>query len=246
MSAPRWRADFSLSELGSAAGSRCSRHLQVNTIHNVNARRGFIANHGRRDRRPRTRFVIMCANLTNKEVTQILLELRHGEETATERLLAAVYDELKKLAQAKMRAERSDHTLQPTALVHEAYMRLMGGSGDWDNRAHFFAAAAEAMRRILVDHARGRGAQKRGAGRHRVDLDALQPADGDSQEMLAVDEALGRLEQVDRQKAEVVKLRFFAGLTIEETAAVLGVSVRTINRIWNYSKAWLYREIQSL
>jgi RNA polymerase sigma factor (TIGR02999 family) len=185
----------------------------------------------------------MCADFTNKEVTQILLDLRHGEEKAAERLLAVVYDELKKLAQAKMRSERADHTLQPTALVHEAFMRLMGGGGDWENRAHFFGASAEAMRRILVDHARGRGAQKRGAGRNRVSFDVLQLADEGPEELIAVDDALSRLEEFDPQKAEVVKLRFFAGLTIEETAAVLGVSVRTVNRSWNFAKAWLYREI---
>lgn len=185
------------------------------------------------------------SQIDRKEVTQILVDLRHGSIDATERLLAVVYGELKRLAEAKMRSERADHTLQPTALVNEAFIRLLGaGCGDWENRKHFFGAAAEAMRRILVDYARKRLAQKRGADAQRVALDAGELVAGDLSDVVLVDDALGRLAEVDEMKAEVVKLRFFAGLSIEATADVLEISVSTANRHWNFAKAWLFREIR--
>ena len=189
----------------------------------------------------------MFADNTNRDVTRILIDLRRGDADAAGELLAIVYGELRGLAEAKMRAERADHTLQPTALVHEAFIRLLGdGGGDWENRAHFFGAAAEAMRRILVDHARRRGALKRGAGRDRVDLDAAQAAAANEDDVLEVSEALDRLAQEHPQKAEIVKLRYFVGLTIEEVAGILNISVRTVNRDWVFAKAWLYREVHGV
>ncbi len=185
------------------------------------------------------------SQIDRKEVTQILTDLRHGSIDATERLLAVVYGELRRLAEAKMRSERADHTLQPTALVNEAFIRLLGeGCGDWENRKHFFGAAAEAMRRILVDYARKRLALKRGADAQRVSVDLGELAAGDLSDVVMVDDALGRLAELDEVKAEVVKLRFFAGLSIEATADVLEISVSTANRHWNFAKAWLFREIR--
>jgi len=186
----------------------------------------------------------MAANPASNDVTRILADLRGGDRDAAEALLAIVYGELRRLAEAKLRAERADHTLQPTALVHEAFIRLLGdGAGDWDNRAHFFGAAAEAMRRILVDHARSRQALKRGSGRSRMDLDAADAVAADSELLLDVNDALDQLARAHPQKAEIVKLRYFVGLTIEEVAGILNVSVRTVNRDWAFAKAWLYREI---
>ena len=176
------------------------------------------------------------------EVTQILSDLAQGDPRAAAQLLPLVYDELRRLAAARLAAEPSGHTLQPTALVHEAYLRLVGTSdGDrWDHRGHFFAAAAEAMRRILVEAARRKKAAKHGGGLHRHDANDLPivapPVDDD---LVALDEALTRLAQVEPQKAELVKLRYFVGLTIEETADALGISPATAKRHWAYSKAWL-------
>ncbi len=182
---------------------------------------------------------------TSHAVTQALAALGEGRADAADRLYALVYDQLRHLAAAKMERERSDHTLQPTALVHEACLRLLGGQADqWENRAHFFGAAAEAMRRILVDHARTRQARKRGGDRARLPLDAaLEVSDETAGELLAVDEALSRLATVDPDKARIVALRFFAGLTVEEVAQALSVSTRTVKRSWSYAKAWLYREV---
>jgi RNA polymerase sigma factor (TIGR02999 family) len=180
-----------------------------------------------------------------KDVTQVLEDLNQGSEAARAELLRLVYDELRRLASAKMRHERQDHTLQPTALVHEAYMRLLGGQeAKWENRAHFFGAAAEAMRRILVDHARSRQAQKRGGGQRPVPLEqAADMPDQKPEEIIAVDGALSKLAAVDAQKGRVVELRFFGGLGVEETAEVLGISPRTVKRDWAFAKAWLFREI---
>jgi RNA polymerase sigma factor (TIGR02999 family) len=176
------------------------------------------------------------------EVTQILSDLARGDAHAAGQLLPLVYDELRRLAAARLAAEPSGNTLQPTALVHEAYLRLVGTpDGDrWDHRGHFFAAAAEAMRRILVEAARRKKAAKHGGGRHRHDANdlpiAAPPADED---LVALDEALTRFARVEPQKAELVKLRYFVGLTLEETAAALGISPATAKRHWAYSKAWL-------
>ena len=156
-----------------------------------------------------------------------------------------VYDELRELAQRHMEAERPDHTLQPTALAHEAYLRLVGREISWESRAQFFAVAARAMRRILVDHARRHKSAKRGGGREAMPLElGREPSVSDRTEyVLAVDEALNRLAEFDPQSGRVVELRFFGGLNVEETAQVLGVSARTVKRDWQLAKAWLLREI---
>lgn len=155
-------------------------------------------------------------------------------------LLPVVYDELRVIATARLRGEDPGHTLQTTALVHEAYLRLIGGEGPWSNRAHFFHAAAEAMRRILIEYARRRVRVKRGGGRVRVDLDEAHVAEWpDPDELLAVDEAIRRLDEVDGRAADVVRLRYFVGLSVEETARALDLSERTVMREWAFAKAWL-------
>jgi RNA polymerase sigma factor (TIGR02999 family) len=181
------------------------------------------------------------------DVTRILSQSEAGDPKAAAQLLPLVYDELRKLAAARMAGEAPDHTLQATALVHEAYLRLVDGEHQkhWDSRAHFFAAAAEAMRRILVDSARRRGSVKRGGGRLRESLhEAVLAAPDAPADLLALDEALSRLETTDPRAAELVKLRYFAGLTIPEAADALGVSPRTADDIWAYARAWLFRELQ--
>jgi RNA polymerase sigma factor (TIGR02999 family) len=177
------------------------------------------------------------------EVTRILSAIEQGDPRAPEQLLPLVYDELRQLAAQKLAQEKPGQTLQPTALVHEAYLRLVGASPEqpWDSRGHFFAAAAEAMRRVLINHARDKGRQKRGGGHQRVDLDRLAVADEASEDqVLALDEALQRLEQRNQPCAELVKLRFFTGLTMEEAAATLGIAPRTAHRHWAFARAWLY------
>lgn len=179
------------------------------------------------------------------DVTSILSAIEHGDNDAIERLLPIVYDELRALARRHMNRERSDHTLQATALVHEAYMRLVDGhEPDWPSRGYFFAAAAEAMRRILIDRARAKGSLKRGGGRRKLRLDQDPLANDElSVELLDLDEALTKLAEEDAQKAELVKLRFFAGLTMDEAAAALGISPATANRYWRYARAWLYQQM---
>lgn len=159
-----------------------------------------------------------------------------------ERLLPAVYEELRALARSQLRGERPDHTLQPTALVHEAYLRLLkGAQPPWADRQHFFRAAAEAMRRILIEHARGRGRVKRGGKRIRVDLSGVDLArEEDLDQLLALDDAFRRLEQQDPEAADVVRLRFYAGLSVAETAQAKGLSERTVKREWAFARAWLY------
>jgi len=183
--------------------------------------------------------------LAMHDVTRILNTLPTGDPNAAAELLPLVYEELRKLARAKMSNELPNHTLQATALVHEAYLRLVGNEDlSWANRAHFFSAAAEAMRRILIDHARRRQAQRHGGGQERVPLAELSiaaPADDD--ELLAVHDALEQLAIRDRPKAELVKLKYFGGLTTEEAAGVLGLSVPTAKRHWAYARAWMFREI---
>jgi RNA polymerase sigma-70 factor, ECF subfamily len=177
-------------------------------------------------------------------VTRLLHELQAGREGASDELAAVVYRELHDLAARFMRQERGDHTLQPTALVHEAYMRLLGSqSGTWQNRSHFFGIAAQAMRRILVDHARRRQAGKR-AGGERVTLDdALAAAPEASVDLVALDEALSKLGALDPRQAQVVELRFFGGLDVEQTAEALGISVSTVKRDWTFARAFLQREL---
>jgi RNA polymerase sigma factor (TIGR02999 family) len=165
-------------------------------------------------------------------------------------VFALVYDELRKLAAAALRHERTDHTLQPTALVHEAYLRLADEpTARWENRSHFMAVAARAMRRILVDHARKHKAVKRGSGAVRLSLDDLERAatlPGDAVDLVALDDALGRLATLDPRQARIVELRFFGGLSVEETAAVVDSSARTVKRDWQLARAWLKREMARL
>jgi RNA polymerase sigma factor (TIGR02999 family) len=178
-------------------------------------------------------------------ITRMLDQVRAGEDDAVAALMELVYSELRSLASVQMAGERANHTLQPTALVHEAVLRLLGcEKPTWQNRAHFYGAAAEAMRRILVDHARARGAMKRGGDRSRIPLDDyLDPSQTAPNDLIRIDEALSRLSAFDERKGRIVQLRYFAGLSIEETADVLETSVRTVKREWRYAKAWLYREI---
>jgi RNA polymerase sigma factor (TIGR02999 family) len=181
------------------------------------------------------------------DVTRILEGAQQGERTAAEQLLPLIYDELRKLAAARMANESAGHTLQPTALVHEAWLRLAGKDADvqFANRAHFFAAAAEAMRRILIERARRKGAEKRGGDWQRIDLDKVDVAvDADDDTLLLVNEALEKLAQEDANAAEVAKLRFFGGLTLEEAAQVLGVTKRTADRYWAFARVWLFDEMR--
>jgi RNA polymerase sigma factor (TIGR02999 family) len=179
------------------------------------------------------------------DVTRMLDAAAAGDRKAAADLLPLVYDELRKLAAARMAAEAPDHTLNATALVHEAYLRLVGDQR-FDGRGHFFAAAAEAMRRILIDRARRHTAVKHGGGRHRVPLSDLADVTRTPDGLLAVDEALERLSRDDPQKADLVKLRFFAGLTMPEAAAALGISLATAERWWTYAKAWLFAELSDI
>src|SRR5262249_12051118 len=177
------------------------------------------------------------------DVTRVLFAIEGGDPHAAEQLLPLVYDELRKLAAQKLAQEKPGQTLQATALVHEAYVRLVGTGEpqNWDSRRHFLAAAAEAMRRILINHARDKGRQKRGGGRQRVDLDCLAVVDqASADEVIALDEALQRLEHQNQPCAELVKLRFFTGLTMKEAAAALGIAPRTAHRYWVFARAWLY------
>ena len=177
------------------------------------------------------------------EVTRILSAIEQGDPHAAGQLLPLVYDELRKLAAQKLARERPGQTLQATALVHEAYLRLVDTdeARRWDSRNHFFAAAAEAMRRILIDQARHKQTLKAGGGRRRLDFDDIEPAleQGDGDRLLALDEALRQLEAEDPRKAHLVKLRFFAGLTAEQAAAALGVSTSTAEKDWAYARSWL-------
>jgi RNA polymerase sigma factor (TIGR02999 family) len=179
-----------------------------------------------------------------QEVTQLLVKLSAGDRSALDDLLPLVYDELRRLADRYLRRERSDHTLQATALVNEAYLRLVDQNVPWQNRAHFFGVAAEMMRRILVDHARSHQAQKRGSGGIKLSLDdALNMSDERASDLIALDEALSALAAFDPQKSRIVELRFFGGLSIEETAKVLGIGTATVIRQWKMAKAWLYHEV---
>jgi RNA polymerase sigma factor (TIGR02999 family) len=181
------------------------------------------------------------------DVTRLLDSIESGNARAAEELLPLVYEELRKLAAAKMARETPNQTLQPTALVHEAWLRLTGNENvKWNGRAHFFGAAAEAMRRILVDNARRKRAVRHGGNHQRLNVEDIEIASPEKEaELLAINESLEKLAALDKQKAELVKLRYFVGLTIEESATILGVSVPTANRWWTYARAWLYQEIQS-
>ena len=181
------------------------------------------------------------------DVTRILNAIEQGDAKAADELLPLVYEELRLLAAQKMAQEKPGQTLQATALVHEAYLRLVGaGDQGWQNKGHFFKAAAEAMRRILIENARRKKTERRGGSRQRIALGESVLAGGDcpvSQEILALDEALEKLEAKDRLKADLIKLRFYAGLTIEQSAASLGIAVTTAKTHWAYARAWLLREV---
>jgi RNA polymerase sigma factor (TIGR02999 family) len=183
------------------------------------------------------------------QVTRLLLEAKHGTAEAPSDLLPLVYEELRKLATHRMLGERKDHTLQATALVHEAYARLVGDNDlQWSNRAHFFAAAAEAMRRILIEHARAKHGPRRGGGQRKMPLqvaDVVSLATSeDSDQILDLEDAISRLEKEDADAARVVRLRFYAGLTIEETASALGVSLRAVKQDWSFARVFLFRVLE--
>jgi RNA polymerase sigma factor (TIGR02999 family) len=180
------------------------------------------------------------------EVTTILSSIEHGDPRAAEQLLPLVYDELRKLAAWQLAQEQPGQTLQATALVHDAYVRLVDVEKvqQWNSRGHFFAAAAEAMRRILVENVRRKSGPKRGGGRQRVDLEeAISLAEPPSDDVLAIDEALTRLEEIDPTAAKLVKLRYFAGLTMRQAAEALGISPRDAERNWTYARTWLHRAL---
>lgn len=181
-----------------------------------------------------------------EQVTQVLIDWSHGDKHAADRLLPLIYDELRQIARGYLQRERADHTLQATGLVHEAYLRLVDQktAASWQSRAHFFGVAASVMRRILIDHARRHRAEKRGGQWAKVELeDALASTLPRSLDLLALDEALVRLAAADPRASQIVELRFFGGLTNEESAEVLDVSERTIKREWRRAKAWLHREL---
>jgi RNA polymerase sigma factor (TIGR02999 family) len=185
-----------------------------------------------------------------RDVTRLLGAIREGDPSALEQLIPVVYEELRDLAAHYIRRERSDHTLQPTALVHEAYMRLAGHveqhGADWRDRAHFFGVAARVMRQVLVDYARAHQAAKRGSGQTRVTLsEGVRVVEEETIDLLALEVALTRLAQLDAEQARLVELRFFAGLTVEETAEVVGRSPTTVKREWRAARAWLHRELAS-
>jgi len=183
---------------------------------------------------------------SSADVTALLAEFTKGNSDAGLKLIPVVYDELRRLANAYMRRERTGHTLQTTALVHEAYLKLLGQhSVDWQNRAHFFGIAANLMRRVLIDHARGHVREKRGGGAEVVPLDenfVFSPEH--SQQFLELNTALERLAEIDARQAQIVEMRFFAGLTVEETAEALGISPKTVKRDWTVAKAWLHGELK--
>ena len=186
--------------------------------------------------------------LTRKDVTELLQAWSKGDPSAPEKLGPLIYDELRRLARRCMRRENRQHTLETGALINEAYLRLADWkNARWENRAHFYGVASQIMRRVLIDHARSKGYQKRGGGMRPVSLDeALVTSPQRGSDLLALDEALTRLSKLDPRKGRLVELRFFGGLSVEETAAILKVSPFTVIRDWNFAKAWLHREMTSL
>jgi RNA polymerase sigma factor (TIGR02999 family) len=181
------------------------------------------------------------------DVTHILVEASRGNPQATDELLPLVYEELRRIAAARMAQEAAGQTLQPTALVHEAWLRMVGeGARTWQNRAHFFGAASEAMRRILIDNARRKSRLKRGGDQQRIDLEDVDlAAASPDDKILMIDEALERLKAEDEEKGRIVVMKFFGGLTNQEVAQNLGVTERTVERQWAYAKAWMFRQIQA-
>ena len=188
---------------------------------------------------------VLMPDISPPEVTQLLADWGKGDRSALDKLLPLVHKELRRIAQRQMNQERGGHTLQATALVNEAYLKLVGQEGfEWQNRAHFFAVCAQVMRHILIDHARAHARDKRGGGAIQVSLnDVAAIAEEQASHFVALDEALRRLESLDPQKGKIVELRYFGGLSIEETAEVLNISPRTVRREWQRAKAWLYRMI---
>lgn len=186
------------------------------------------------------------ADLPENDVTHLLSQAASGDKRAADELLPLVYSQLRRLAQQRMAAENPGHTLQATALVHEAYVKLLGPRKiPWQNEAHFYKAAAESIRRILVDHARAKGAKKRSGGGKRVILNVVDLATEENSELvLPLDDALTRLEKEDPDTAEIVRLRFYAGLSIDQTAKAVGLSPRTVDRRWKYARAWLHHELE--
>lgn len=186
-----------------------------------------------------------ASNDLQHEVTNILQDWRGGDEQAPERLMPFVYDELRRLARIFLAKEHGEHTLQPTALVHEAYLRLVDQTRvNWQNRAHFYAIAASMMRRVLIDHARAHATEKRGGAAIHLSLEDVQvPLEQRAAGLIALDEALEKLAQFDERKCKVVELRFFGGLSDEEIAEALGVTARTVQRDWKTARLWLYREL---
>lgn len=187
----------------------------------------------------------LMPSMSPQEVTRLLADWGKGDSSALDKLLPLVHGELRKIARRQMSQERPGHTLQATALINEAYLKLLGQEGyEWHNRAHFFAVCAQIMRHILIDHARAHAREKRGGGAMQVSLnDVAVIAREKAEHLIALDEALDSLESLDAQKAKIVELRYFGGLSIEETAEVLNISTRTVRREWQRSKAWLYRMI---
>jgi RNA polymerase sigma-70 factor, ECF subfamily len=182
---------------------------------------------------------------SHKDVTLLLAEVAKGNEQAASKLVPLIYDEMRRLAGRYMRRERADHTLQATALVHETYVKLVEQRSDWQSRAHFFGVAAQVMRNILIDYARGHLRAKRGGDKREVSLDeALVFSPQKSEDLLAVDEALQRLAKLDPRQSKIVEMRFFGGLTVEETAEALGISPITVKREWSLARAWLYGELE--
>lgn len=182
-----------------------------------------------------------------EEVTRLLRDWRNGDREALDRLMPLVYDELRRIARRNLRRQAPGNTLQTTAVVNEAYLRLVDhDSIDWQNRTHFFAVAAQAMRFLLVDHARSQQAEKRGGAARHVELDGVAAITPErSKELIALDEALSRLAELDPRQSQIVELRYFGGLSLEETAEIIGVSVITVRREWAKAKAWLYRELSA-
>ncbi len=181
----------------------------------------------------------------NSELTQLLINYSDGDQSALSELLPQIYNELRKISSRYLRDEYRNHTLQTTELVHEAYIKLMGGQNlSWQNKAHFFGIAAHSMRQVLVDYARKKKSLKRGEGKSHVSLDEIyEISEYNDEKILALDEALKKLESVEERSSKIVELRYFSGLTFEETAEVLNISESTAKRGWNFAKAWLYREM---
>lgn len=183
---------------------------------------------------------------SSDDITGLLIKWSSGDADVLDRLMPMIYEECRRIAARQIRREHRDHTLDPTAVVHELYLRLIDQRrATWANRAHFFAIAAQLMRRILVDYARARGARKRGGAALLVSLDAAAdtPNDSRAEDVIAIDEALERLAEIDTDQVRIIELRFFGGLTVEDTARVVGRSPRTVKREWQLAKAWLYREL---